>query len=49
MFSIEETGNPSASTIVFLHGGGGAGWMWQPQEEALKNDYHLRKSSIKNH
>ena len=34
-------GNPSHSSIVFLHGGGGAGWMWQPQVQALEKDYHL--------
>ena len=36
-----EIGPSTASTLVFLHGGGGAGWMWQPQIEVLKNDYHL--------
>lgn len=35
----EESGPPAAPTIVFLHGGGGAGWMWQPQVERLK-DFH---------
>jgi pimeloyl-ACP methyl ester carboxylesterase len=36
---IQETGPATAPTIVFLHGGGGAGWMWQPQLEELK-DFH---------
>jgi len=36
---IQESGPLTAPTIVFLHGGGGAGWMWQPQVEAL-SDYH---------
>jgi len=36
---LQETGSPAAPTIVFLHGGGGAGWMWQPQIERL-NDFH---------
>lgn len=36
---IQETGSANAPTIVFLHGGGGAGWMWQPQVEQL-NDFH---------
>ena len=36
---IQESGPLTAPTIVFLHGGGGAGWMWQPQVEAL-GDYH---------
>ena len=34
-----ETGPATAPTIVFLHGGGGAGWMWQPQIERL-GDFH---------
>jgi len=36
-----EYGPAGAPTIVFLHGGGGAGWMWRPQVEALKEEYHL--------
>jgi pimeloyl-ACP methyl ester carboxylesterase len=37
---FQESGLYNASTIVFLHGGGGAGWMWQPQVERLENEYH---------
>jgi pimeloyl-ACP methyl ester carboxylesterase len=40
LYSI-DAGNPAKPTIVFLHGGGGAGWMWQPQIQALEADYHL--------
>ena len=36
---IQESGSLNAPTIVFLHGGGGAGWMWQPQVDGLA-DYH---------
>lgn len=36
---VQETGPAGAPTIVFLHGGGGAGWMWQPQVDRL-SDYH---------
>jgi pimeloyl-ACP methyl ester carboxylesterase len=32
---VQETGPTDAPTILFLHGGGGAGWMWQPQVERL--------------
>jgi len=32
-------GNPR--TIVFLHGGGAAGWMWREQVKAFSPDYHL--------
>lgn len=36
---IYETGPASAPSIVFLHGGGGAGWMWKPQLAQL-TDFH---------
>lgn len=36
---VRETGNMTAPTIVFLHGGGGASWMWKPQLEAL-TEFH---------
>jgi pimeloyl-ACP methyl ester carboxylesterase len=42
-------GYPSNPTIVFLHGGGGGVWMWQPQVEALKNDYHLLVPDLPEH
>jgi len=38
---VEEFGSRDRPTIVFLHGGGGAGWMWKPQVEALSPEYHL--------
>ncbi len=49
MFYVDETGSPSTPTIVFLHGGGGTGWMWQLQVEALKNDYHLLVPDLPEH
>ena len=36
---FQEFGPTIAPTIVFLHGGGVSGWMWQPQIEQLR-DYH---------
>jgi pimeloyl-ACP methyl ester carboxylesterase len=42
-------GDPTHPTILFLHGGGGAGWMWQPQMEALKQDYHLLVPDLPEH
>lgn len=36
---FEERGNNTAPTIVFIHGGGISGWMWEKQIEAFK-DYH---------
>lgn len=38
---VQETGPEGAPTIVLLHGGGGAGWMWRPQIEELRRDFHL--------
>ena len=35
----EEHGSTTAPTIVFVHGGGVSGWMWQPQIQRLE-DYH---------
>lgn len=37
---VQETGPAGGPTLVFLHGGGGAGWMWAPQVEALSPHYH---------
>jgi pimeloyl-ACP methyl ester carboxylesterase len=42
-------GNPSNPTIIFLHGGGGAGWMWQPQVDALQADYHILAPDLPEH
>ena len=36
----EEYGPSTAPTIVFLHGGGVSGWMWRPQIDHFKEDYH---------
>ena len=45
---VYERGPESASTIVFLHGGGGGGWMWQPQIEAL-TDFHMLVPDLPEH
>ena len=37
---FESFGPANAPSIVFLHGGGVAGWMWRKQIEALKGEYH---------
>jgi pimeloyl-ACP methyl ester carboxylesterase len=37
---FESFGNKDLPAIVFLHGGGAAGWMWRKQVEALSNRYH---------
>lgn len=37
---FEASGLEGAPSIVFLHGGGVAGWMWRKQVEALQGEYH---------
>ena len=37
---LQEVGHPENETILFLHGGDVAGWMWHPQVEAFKDQYH---------
>jgi pimeloyl-ACP methyl ester carboxylesterase len=45
---VNESGPASAPTLVFLHGGGGGGWMWQPQLEAFA-DYHCLAPDLPEH
>ncbi len=49
MLYTEITGQESKPTILFLHGGGGGGWMWHPQSEALKDSYHLLLPDLPEH
>lgn len=45
---VAEHGPAQAATIVFLHGGGGAGWMWRPQVDGLP-EYHLLVPDLPEH
>ncbi len=45
---IKETGKNNHETIVFLHGDGIAGWMWDNQLEAFK-DYHCIVPDLPGH
>jgi len=45
----EEHGPSDRPTIVFLHGGGGAGWMWRPQVEALSGEFHILVPDLPEH
>lgn len=45
---FNETGNLSAKTIVFIHGGGISGWMWDKQLEFFK-DYHCIVPDLPEH
>jgi pimeloyl-ACP methyl ester carboxylesterase len=46
---IQEAGPADAPTLIFLHGGGGAGWMWAAQIEALANDFHCLVPDLPGH
>jgi pimeloyl-ACP methyl ester carboxylesterase len=46
--AFDEYGPAGVPTIVFLHGGGGGRWMWQPQVERLV-DYHLLVPDLPGH
>ncbi len=37
---FESTGSEDFPAIVFLHGGGAAGWMWRKQVQSLSSGYH---------
>lgn len=45
---FEERGNKTASTIIFVHGGGISGWMWSKQIEYFK-DYHCLIPDLPEH
>ena len=45
---FEESGNSEGQTIVFLHGGGISGWMWQKQLEHF-GDYHCIVPDLPEH
>ncbi|MHB1653693.1 MAG: alpha/beta fold hydrolase [Desulfitobacteriaceae bacterium] len=45
---FEETGNTSMPSIVFIHGGGISGWMWQKQVEHF-SDYHCIVPDLPEH
>jgi pimeloyl-ACP methyl ester carboxylesterase len=46
---VDEAGPRDAPAIVFLHGGGVGGWMWQPQVEAFRGDYHCLVPDLPEH
>ena len=46
---VEEVGPTNASTIVLLHEAGFSGWIWKPQIDRLRNDYHLLIPDLPEH
>ena len=45
---IKETGKNKDETIIFLHGDGIAGWMWDEQLRAF-SDYHCIVPDLPGH
>jgi pimeloyl-ACP methyl ester carboxylesterase len=45
---VHETGTPGAPSIVFLHGIGASGWMWERQVAALA-DFHCLNVDLPGH
>lgn len=45
---LEESGSPEAGTILFLHGGGVGGWMWQEVIENLP-EFHCLAPDLPEH
>ncbi|MBN2471780.1 MAG: alpha/beta hydrolase, partial [Anaerolineae bacterium] len=45
---VHETGTPGAPTVVFLHGVGASGWMWEKQAAALA-DFHCLAVDLPGH
>jgi pimeloyl-ACP methyl ester carboxylesterase len=48
LLHIYEQGPDITPSIVFLHGGGGGSWMWQPQFEALPG-FHILAPDLPEH
>ena len=46
---VNETGPADAPTILFVHGAGVAGWMWNGQVAALKANYHCLIPDLPRH
>lgn len=45
---IKESGTPGAPTLLFLHGSGTSGWMWEAQTHALA-DFHCLNIDLPGH
>jgi len=46
---VREVGPAHAPSLIFLHGGGGSGWIWQPQLDALSAEYHCLVPDLPEH
>ena len=45
---VKETGSKNAETIIFLHAGAMAGWMWDDQLKSF-SDYHCIVPDLPEH
>lgn len=46
---VDQSGETNPVTLVFLHGGGVSGWMWQPQRDAFNHQYHCLIPDLPGH
>jgi pimeloyl-ACP methyl ester carboxylesterase len=46
---LHETENRNKPTVIFLHGIGSSGFMWQKHFEAMRNDYHCLAPDLPGH
>src|SRR5690349_16174275 len=46
---VHEVGPEGAPAVVFLHGGGVAGWIWRPQIAALSADHRCLVPDLPEH
>ncbi|MCE5173382.1 alpha/beta hydrolase [Paenibacillus profundus] len=46
---VKESGNKNAPILVFLHGGGVSGWMWEKQVQFLKEEYFVLIPDLPGH
>lgn len=47
--NVKETGPKQAPLIVFIHGGGVSGWMWDKQVEYFSSNYHILVPDLPGH
>lgn len=46
---VREIGNVDAPLMVFIHGGGVSGWMWDKQVDFFKDEYHILVPDLPGH
>ncbi|MGF7048634.1 pimeloyl-ACP methyl ester carboxylesterase [Paenibacillus sp. DS2015] len=46
---VKEAGNKNAPILIFLHGGGVSGWMWDKQLDFFSDDYYVLIPDLPSH